>query len=116
MFVIGRYLSPPRLLKLESWNLHMLLTLGQGWAQRKLYSPAPPGGDFIDVLRFLKKIDFLITGKRYQFKNWYTCFLYPDASYIERVLRSAEQNANIYGNQNLGIVFNVCDRPLSISS
>ena len=71
----------------------MLLTYGQGCAQRKLYSPAPPGGDFIDVLRFLKKIDFLVTGKRYQFKNWYTCFLYPDASYIERVLRSAEQNA-----------------------
>ena len=91
----------------------MLLSQGQGCAQPKLYSPTPPGGDFIDVLRFLKKIDFLITGKRYQFKNWYTCFLYPDASYIERVLRSAEQNANIYGNQNLGIVFNVCDRPLS---
>ena len=92
----------------------MLLTYGQGCAQRKLYSPAPPGGDFIDVLRFLKKIDFLITGKRYQFKNWYTCFLYPDASYIERVLRSAEQNAKyLRYYQNLGIVFNVCDRPLS---
>ena len=29
----------------------------------------PLVGNFIDVLRFLKKIDFLITGRRYQFKN-----------------------------------------------
>ena len=38
-----------------------------------------------DYPRAFKKIDFLVTGKRYQFKNVYTCFLYPGASYIERV-------------------------------